>query len=42
MPGTIVDEHDWMISGGFEECVHIGWAKKWIHKISVFVVSVRQ
>jgi len=25
-----------------EEFVHIGWATKWIHKLSVFVVPVGQ
>jgi len=39
---TKVDEHDWMIYSKLEEVVHIGWATKWIHKLSVFVVSVGQ
>jgi len=26
VPGTIVDEHDWMICSELEEFVHIGWA----------------
>ena len=42
MPGTIIDEHDWMICSKLEEFVHIGWATKWIHKLSVFLVSVGQ
>jgi len=42
VPGTIVDEHDWMICGELEEFVYIGWATKCIHKISLFLVSVRQ
>jgi len=32
VPGTIVDEHDWMICDELEEFVHNGWAAKWIHK----------
>ena len=39
---TIVDEHDWMICGELEQFVHVGRATKWIHKISLFPVSVRQ
>jgi len=39
--GTIDDEYDWMICSKLE-FVHIGWATKWIHKLSVFLVSVRQ
>jgi len=27
---------------GESEFVHIGWVTKWIHKISLFLVSVRQ
>jgi len=42
VPGTTVGEHDWMICGEFEEFVRIGWATKWIHKFSVFLVSVGQ
>jgi len=42
VPGAIVDEHDWMICSKLEEFVHIGWATKWIHKLSVFLVSVGQ
>jgi len=34
VPVTIVDEHEWMICGELEEFVRIGWATKWIHKIS--------
>jgi len=42
VPGTIVDEHDWMICSNLEEFVRIGWATKWMHKLSVFLVSVGQ
>jgi len=42
VPGTTVDEHDWMICSKLEEFVHIGWAAKWIHKLCVFFVSVGQ
>jgi len=42
VPGTIVDEHDWMICSKLEEFVHIGWATKRMHKLSVFLVSVGQ
>jgi len=28
VPGTVVDEHDWMICGELEEFVHIGREKK--------------
>jgi len=42
VPGTIVDEHDWMIRSKLEEFVHISWATKWIHKLSMFLVSVGQ
>jgi len=42
VPGTIADEHDWMICGELEEFVHIGWATKWIHRLSGFTVSVGQ
>jgi len=28
VPGTIVDEHDWMIFGELDEFVHIGRATK--------------
>jgi len=38
----MVDEHDWMICSKLEEFVHIGSAIKWIHKLSVFFVSVGQ
>jgi len=38
----MIDEHDWMIFSGLEETVYIGWATKWIHKISMFLVSVGQ
>jgi len=38
--GTIFDEHDWMICSELEEFLHIGWANKWIHKRSVFLVPV--
>jgi len=31
-----------MICGELEELVHIGRAKKWLHKLSVFLVSVGQ
>jgi len=31
-----------MICSKLEEFVHIGWATKWIHKLSVFLVSVGQ
>jgi len=41
-PVTIVDEHDWMICGELEEFVYIVRATKWIHKISLFLVSVGQ
>jgi len=40
VPGTTAEEHDWMICSELEEFVHIGWATKWIHKRSVFLVSV--
>ena len=40
MPGTIVDEHDWMICSKLEEFVYIAWATKWIHKLTVFLLSV--
>jgi len=40
MPGTILDEHDWIICSKLEEFMHIGWATMWIHKLSVFLVSV--
>jgi len=42
VPGTIVYEHDWKVCGELVEFVHIGWAIKWTHKISVFLVSVGQ
>jgi len=42
VPGTSVDKHDWMICGEFKELVRVGWATKWIHKFSVFLVSVWQ
>jgi len=42
VPGTIVDEHDWMICSKLEEFVYIGCATKWIHNLSVFLVSVGQ
>jgi len=42
VPGTIVDEHDWMICSKLEEFVHIGWATKWICKLAVCLVSVGQ
>jgi len=42
VPGTIVGEPDWMICGEFEEFVRIGWATKWIHNISLFLVPVRR
>jgi len=42
VPGTIVDEHDWIICSKLEEFVRIGWAAKWIQKLSVFIVSVGQ
>jgi len=42
VPGTIVDEHGWMICGELEEFVHIGWAAKWMHKMPVFLVSAGQ
>ena len=38
MPGTIVDEHDWMICSKLEEFVHIGWATKWIVDTQAFRV----
>jgi len=41
VPSTIV-EQDWMICSKLEEFVHIGWATNWIHKLSVFLVSVGQ
>jgi len=28
VPGTIIDEDDWMICSKLEEFVHIGWATK--------------
>jgi len=31
-----------MIYSNVEEFVLIGWATKWIHKLSVFLVSVGQ
>jgi len=40
VPGTIVDEHDWMICGELE-FVRVGRTTKWIHKSSLFLVSVR-
>ena len=42
LPGTIVHEHVLMICGELEEFVHISWATKWIYKIPVLLVSVRQ
>jgi len=42
VPDTIVDEHDWMTCSKLEEFIHIGWAAKWTHKLSVFHVSVGQ
>ena len=42
MPGTIVGEPDWMICAELEEYVHIVRATKWIHNISLFLVSVRR
>jgi len=42
VPDTTADEHDWMICSKLEEFVHIGWATKWIHKLSVFLVSAGQ
>ena len=40
--GNIVHEHGLMICGELEEVVHIGWATKWIYKIPLLLVSVRQ
>jgi len=37
VPGTIVDEHDWMICGELEEFVHIGSATKWYNKFPCFL-----
>jgi len=42
LPGTIVHEHGKMICGELEEFVHVGWATKWIYKIPVLLVSVRE
>jgi len=42
VPGTIIGKHDWVICSKLEEFVHIGWTTKWIHKLSVFLVSVGQ
>jgi len=42
VPGNILDGHDWMICSKLQEFVHIGLATKWIHKLSVFLVSVGQ
>jgi len=36
--GTIVDEHDWMICGEFEEFVHTGWGTKWYRQCHVSCV----
>jgi len=32
VPGTILDEHDWIICSKLEEFVHIGWTTMWILK----------
>jgi len=42
VPATIVDDHDWMICSKVEGFVHIAWATKWIHKLSIFLMSVGQ
>jgi len=36
----MVDEYDWIICSKLEAPVHTGWGTKWIHKLSVFLVSV--
>jgi len=41
VPGTIVYKHDWMICGELE-FVRIGLATRWMHKMSLFLVSMGQ
>jgi len=38
VPGPIVNEHDSMICGQFEEFVHIDWATKWTQNFRVSCV----
>jgi len=37
VPGTIIDEDDWMICSKLEEFVHIGWATKWHTNVPCFL-----